>query len=173
MDIVFEKVSYEQFAAATRQCMGDVEDAEFAEASETIKTLYNEIKLPTRATEGSAGYDFYFPFASLELQPDEIAFIPTGIRCKMPKGTVLMLFPRSSVGFKTGTYLANTTGVIDSDYYYADNEGHIMVKLVGGFAEYKAGHNDRFIQGVFFPYCVGEDQPLSAERVGGFGSTGK
>ena len=89
------------------------------------------IPLPARATAGSAGYDFICP-ADITLQPGEAVTIPTGIRCEMQPGWVLMLFPRSGLGFKHQVRLANTVGVIDSDYFHAANEGHIMVRIVNG-----------------------------------------
>ena len=87
-----------------------------------------EIPLPRRATAGSAGYDFVSP-AETVIPPGGSALIPTGIRAEMENGWVLMLFPRSSLGFKHGIRLCNTAGIIDSDYAFAKNEGHIMVKL--------------------------------------------
>lgn len=91
--------------------------------------LYNSIELPTRSTYGSAGYDFKAPFGFNLLKGDSMV-IPTGIRCFMPSDMVLLLMPRSGQGFKYRLREANTIGVIDSDYFNADNSGHIMVKLV-------------------------------------------
>ena len=86
------------------------------------------INLPKRATKGSAGYDFVSPL-TFTLKPCETIKIPTGIRCGMNTDWVLMLYPRSGLGFKYGLNLMNQTAVIDSDFYYSDNEGHIFVKL--------------------------------------------
>ena len=132
-----------------------------------------EIPLPRRATAGSAGYDFVSPAAVL-IPPGESVLIPTGIRAEMEKGWVLMLFPRSSLGFKHGVRLSNTAGIIDSDYAYAKNEGHIMVKLRNPSPEPVAiGRGERFCQGVFLPFGTAEEEEDFAERQGGFGSTGK
>lgn len=90
-----------------------------------------EIPLPRRATAGSAGYDFVCP-VDVTLAPGEAVTIPTGIRCEMEPGWVLLLFPRSGLGFRHRLSLANTVGVIDSDYFHADNEGHILVRIVNG-----------------------------------------
>ncbi len=132
-----------------------------------------DIPLPRRATAGSAGYDFVAP-AETVVPAGGSALICTGIRAEMEDGWVLMLFPRSSLGFKTGIRLANTAGIIDSDYAFAKNEGHIMVKLrnPSGTAV-TIGRGERFCQGVFLPYGTAEEEKNFEERSGGFGSTGK
>ena len=90
--------------------------------------LYDSITLPKRATSGSAGYDFFAP-DSFTLNPNETIKIPTGIRVSIDEGWVLKIYPRSSLGFKYRLTLNNTVGIIDSDYYYAENEGHIFIKM--------------------------------------------
>ena len=102
----FEKVSYAQFEKDYIDCFG--------ETSENIREIYDGIKLPKRATTGSAGYDYYSPI-DLTLKPGETVKIPTGIRCRMENGWVLMNYPRSGLGFKYRLQLNNTVGVIDSD----------------------------------------------------------
>lgn len=131
--------------------------------------IWEHIKLPTRATSGSAGYDFYIPDGT-HLGATWYQLIPTGIRCKIKPGYVLMLYPRSSLGFKHAFGLANTTGIIDSDYYNAANEGHIMIKASAIDLNLEAG--DRFIQGIFLPYYLAEEDEVTTERSGGLGSTG-
>ena len=132
-----------------------------------------EIPLPKRATAGSAGYDFTAP-AEVTVPAGGSALIPTGIRAEMKPGWVLMLFPRSSLGFRTGIRLSNTAGIIDSDYAFAKNEGHIMVKLRNpSDIPVVIGRGERFCQGIFLPYGTAEDSGEFAERSGGFGSTGK
>ena len=131
------------------------------------------IPLPARATAGSAGYDFICP-ADITLQPGEAVTIPTGIRCEMKPGWVLMVFPRSGLGFKHQVRLANTVGVIDSDYFHAANEGHIMVRIVnGGDHAVSIAKGERFCQGVFLPHGLAEEDEVLADREGGFGSTGR
>ena len=132
-----------------------------------------EIPLPRRATAGSAGYDFVCP-ADVTMAPGEQALIPTGIRVWMEPGWVLMNCPRSSLGRKHGIRLANTIGVIDSDYYFADNEGHILVMLVnGGDHAVTIAKGERFCQGIFLPHGVADEEEVVGVRRGGFGSTGK
>ena len=130
-----------------------------------------DIPLPKRATKGSAGYDFVSPL-EVTVPAGGSALIPTGIRAEMEPGWVLMLFPRSSLGFRHALRLSNTVGVIDSDYAFAKNEGHIMVKLRNPLSEpVTIGRGDRFCQGVFLPYGTAEEEEDFAVRVGGFGST--
>lgn len=130
-----------------------------------------ELTLPKRATSGSAGYDFALPF-DLELGPKETVRIPSGIRAKITDGWVLMIFPRSSLGFKYRLQLDNTVGIIDADYYHADNEGHIIIKVTNHSDKtLSLKKGDRFVQGIFLPFGITEDDDTSARRTGGFGST--
>ncbi len=132
---------------------------------------YADIKLPVRATAQSAGYDFFAP-TELFLPAGGSAVVKTGVRCKMADGWVLMLFPRSGLGFKLGLRLANTVGIIDADYYGADNEGHIMIKLVNPSEHsvtLQAG--TAIAQGVFLPFGITADDEQTETRHGGFGST--
>lgn len=156
-----------------------VSAAQYAAKALPAALPLDEIPLPRRATAGSAGYDFICP-VDVHLMPGEAVTIPTGIRCEMQPGWVLMLFPRSGLGFKHQLRLANTVGVIDSDYFYAENEGHIMVRIVNGqlppcnggeMLTIAAG--ERFCQGVFLPHGLAEEDEVQSLRTGGFGSTGR
>lgn len=174
----FEKISYEQFKkdfidTFVKEC--DHYEGEEEKLDHVIKTIYDSIKLPKRATTGSAGYDFFSPYY-FSINANESIKIPTGIRCHMDNGWVLQLYPRSGHGFKCGIHLANTVGIIDEDYYYSDNEGHIFVKLVNDSAIAKSieiGTNQAFCQGIFLPYGITDDDQTDGVRNGGFGSTSK
>lgn len=150
------------------------------ELSDYLK-IHEEIQLPHRGTEGSAGHDFYAPEDYI-LNPGDEVTIYTGVRVEFySPHWALMLYPRSGMSHATGVRLANTTAIIDADYFYSDNEGHIIVRLC--MPEYigkkkneplhiKKG--DRFCQGVFLPYGIttnDNDFPKKT-RNGGFGSTG-
>ena len=133
----------------------------------------SDIPLPVRATAGSAGYDFVCP-AEVALGPGESVVVPTGMRAFMEPGWVLLIFPRSGLGFKHHLRLANTAGVIDSDYVNAPNGGHIMVKIVNGSDHaFTLGRGERFCQGVFVPYGLAEEAEQPGSRSGGLGSTGR
>ncbi len=135
------------------------------------KTTYQEIMLPRRATAGSAGYDFFAP-ESFTLQAGETIKIPTGIKVKIENGWVLSIYPRSSLGFKYRLRLDNTVGIIDSDYYYAENQGHIFIKMTNcGNSELTVEKGKAFAQGVFTEYGITEDDDCVGVRVGGMGST--
>lgn len=158
----FEKVSYEQFLAACG-----------TKASDDVRGMYDNLKLPKRATTGSAGYDFFCP-ADVVIAPGETVKIPTGIRVWIEDGWVLKLYPRSGLGFKYRLQLNNTVGIIDSDYYYSDNEGHIMAKITNDTNEDKTislRKGDGFIQGIFVEYGITTDDTVTRIRNGGFGST--
>ncbi len=163
----FEKVSQKRFIIDWIDTFGGDEAA--------AEKVYEEIKLPRRATKGSAGYDFYSPL-EFTLNPGETIKIPTGIRASMREDYVLMCFPRSGLGFKFRLQLNNTVGIIDSDYYYSDNEGHIFIKLTNDSNEEKImelAAGTGFAQGIFLPFGITEDDAVSETRNGGFGSTTK
>lgn len=160
----FEKVSAERFLN---------DSVDIYPVLELAKDAYENIKLPKRATKGSAGYDFYAPF-DFTLKPGETIKIPTGIRCKMEEGWVLKIYPRSGLGFKYRLQLNNTVGIIDSDYYYSDNEGHIMIKVTNDSNENKTVEVQKgqgFAQGIFVEFGITYDDDTTDERNGGFGST--
>lgn len=164
----FEKVSFEQFRESWIDTFGETE-------ADVVRSIYDEIKLPKRATSGSAGYDFYMP-ADMTLEPGKTVKIPTGIRVWMEEEWVLKCYPRSGLGFKYRLQLNNTVGIIDSDYFYSDNEGHIFAKITNDSNEGKvltvpAGTG--FMQGIFVEYGITVDDDVTDVRNGGFGSTTK
>lgn len=162
----FEKVSFEQFKEGWM-------DAYPATTPEELVRIYENIKLPKRATKGSAGYDFYAP-VNFTLAPGETIKIPTGIRVSMEENWVLKCYPRSGLGFKFRLQLNNTVGIIDSDYYYSDNEGHIFAKLTNDTNEKKllcVEGGTGFMQGIFVEYGITVDDDATDTRNGGFGST--
>lgn len=162
----FEKVSFEQFKEGWTDTFGEADEAK-------IREIYDAVRLPGRATSGSAGYDFFAP-AAFTLRPGETVKIPTGIRVRMEEEWVLKCYPRSGLGFKYRLQLNNTVGIIDSDYYYSDNEGHIFSKITndtneGKTVEIPAGTG--FMQGIFVEYGITVDDEARGVRNGGFGST--
>jgi len=164
----FHKVSFEQWVKdlEANWLTGCCEEAK-------LRKAYDEIELPTRATSGSSGYDFKAPF-SFDLPVGKTIVIPTGIRAEMEEGWWLMLMPKSGQGFKYRVQLDNTIGNIDADYFYSDNEGHIMVKITNDGREGKTMHVDQgkgFMQGVFTIHGITWDDDVDRVRNGGFGST--
>lgn len=162
----FYKVSFEQF----REGYLDVFETE---TEDGIKRVYDGIRLPCRATAGSAGYDFYAP-VEITLKPGETVKIPTGVRVEMEADWVLKCYPRSGLGFRYRLQLNNTVGIIDSDYFYSDNEGHIFVKLTNDSREGKTVRIEAgtgFMQGIFVEYGITVDDDATAVRNGGLGST--
>ena len=162
----FEKVSYEQFNKDMLKIWPDMPD-------HRIKDIYHAIKLPKRATKGSAGYDFFAPFLIFLRDGRDIKF-PTGIRVKMEDGWVLKMYPRSGLGFKYRLQFDDTVGIIDSDYYYSDNEGHIHAKLTNDNRKDECVEiypGEAFGQGIFVEFGITEDDEVTAVRNGGFGST--
>ena len=164
----FEKVSFEQFLEGWGNTLEITDE-------KNIRDIYDAVRLPERATAGSAGYDFFAP-VSITLKPGETIKIPTGIRVWMEPEWVLKCYPRSGLGFKYRLQLNNTVGIIDSDYYYSDNEGHIFAKITNDSNEdktlsLKAGEG--FMQGIFVEYGITLNDDATGVRNGGFGSTTK
>jgi len=172
----FEKVSFESFLKTF-----GTENEDDNQFVEKVHEIYDNIKLPMRATAGSGGYDFYAPF-DIEMKPGTEVVIPTGIRVDMPAGSVLMIAPRSGIGFKYGVKLGNTIGIVDEDFFNPDtrSEGHILIKLMNHDSSdtinFKAG--DGIVQGVIVPFISFPDYDRERweengliERSGGFGST--
>lgn len=167
----FSKVSHSQYDAAIRSSPFSID---------SLYVPWEDLKLPKRATAGSAGYDIYSP-VSCVLRPGETVKFPTGIKCSIPSGYFLLIVPRSGMGFRTGTRLSNTAGVIDCDYTNSDNEGHIQVKLYMPKIESEDSPTELFInkgdavcQGIVVPYCQFiNEEPPQQNRNGGFGSTSK
>ena len=164
MSTFFEKISYKNFETS----MLDI-DKSFDKTY--IKDVYDNIKIPKRATKLSAGYDFCSTLEFI-LMPKEEIKIPTGIRAKMKDNEVLLIFPRSSLGFKYRFQLNNSIGVIDADYYNSDNEGHIFIKMFnGGDKDIEIKLGNAFAQGIFLNYNLTDDDDASNTRNGGIGST--
>lgn len=163
----FEKVSFEQFENDWLKNFPETKN---------VREIYDSIKLPKRATVGSAGYDFYAP-DDVTFTKGKSTLVPTGIRSKIEDGWVLSIYPRSGLGFKHRCQLDNTVGIIDADYYNSSNEGHIMIKIScdahdeGHSATVEAG--DGFAQGIFTQFGITFDDDADGIRDGGFGSTTK
>ncbi|NLJ89394.1 MAG: deoxyuridine 5'-triphosphate nucleotidohydrolase [Clostridiales bacterium] len=164
----FHKVSKEQF-------INDWMDTFPNDSRDHIVDIYDKIVLPKRATKGSAGYDFFSPLSFI-LKPGETIKIPTGIRVEIADGWVLKCYPRSGLGFKFRLQLNNTVGIIDSDYFYSDNEGHIFAKVTNDSNEDKSLELEEgtgFMQGIFVEYGITFDDNIDELEVrnGGLGST--
>lgn len=181
----FEKISKEEYAKSFPPEI-------LKDHAEDFDRLYDDIKLPTRATTGSAGYDFFLPFPITEMAPGSSMIIPTGIKVKIQEGWALFLMPKSGLGFRYRLQLDNTIGLIDSDYYNnPNNEGHILVSITNDLKESHSVILNKitnkpefakesiinlptgksFVQGVFLPYGIAEEDEVTASREGGFGST--
>jgi len=134
------------------------------------------INLPVRSTKNSAGYDIEaaedvtIPAFKLGQKP---VLVKTGLKAYMQSDEVLILANRSSNPGKKGLILANSIGVVDSDYYgNPDNDGHIMFAFFNfkdEDIEIKKG--ERIGQGMFQKYLVTDDDIAGGDRTGGFGST--
>jgi dUTP pyrophosphatase len=165
----FEKISFGQWCIDTHKhfepnCFADEVNAQIE---------YDAIKLPKRATTGSAGYDIFAPY-DIEILPRQTALIPTGIRVILDDDKFLAIYPRSGLGFKYKMQLFNTIGVVDMDYYYSDNEGHIWCKFYndspdGKTIKIKAG--EAMCQGIIQQFFKTDDDNTDGVRNGGFGST--
>ena len=146
----FEKISFEQFSKDVKP----------------DKALYESYSLPRRDSKATAGYDFYL-LEDIELKPDEIIKLPTGVKAHYEDDEVLFLIIRSSMGFKYSIKLVNQVGVIDADYYNnKDNEGHIFIKIQNkGKEVFKLKAGEAIVQGIFLKYLTtSSDNDLDIER---------
>ena len=162
----FEKVTYEQFAK-------DIKEEFYLEGA-TVQKIYDNISLPTRSTAKSAGYDVVSPI-TFTLAPEQDVKIPLGVKVYMLDDEVAKVYPRSGLGFKFYTRLANTLGIIDADYYNnSGNEGHCWIKLRNeGTQTLKVNGGDKICQMIFDKYLLADgDNFIGEERIGGFNSTG-
>lgn len=163
----FEKVSWTQFQKDYIDTFGEGKTINM----DDVKDIYDNIKVPCRKTKFSAGHDISIPF-DITLPPKERLMIPTGIRCQIETDYVMLIMPRSSLGIKKGLRISNTVPVIDSDYYNANNEGHIFISVINDgkdVIKFKTG--DNIVQAMFVPYGVADEEEILEERVGGIGST--
>ncbi|MBQ6315268.1 MAG: deoxyuridine 5'-triphosphate nucleotidohydrolase [Mogibacterium sp.] len=163
----FEKVSYKRWK---KDCgVKGLPDRE-------LREWYDAIRLPQQATASSAGCDFFMPF-NLNFEAGSKFRIATGIRWvtdpgSEDRGKVLLIYPRSGLGFKYGIRLSNTVGVIDADYCDSDNEGHIIISLENpSSVAVELPEGKPFAQGIVVKYEVPEGAESSESRNGGFGST--
>ena len=163
--IKFEKISEEQF-------INDVLELYPHTSVEDIKEAYKNLKLPERGTKRSAGYDIFSPFDFIITEQTGPVVIPTGIKALMPDDMFLMIVPRSGHGFKTGSMLSNTLGIIDADFWEGDTEGHIKLKFKPGFKAFNIEAGNKIAQGIFMEYFITDDDEATGARTGGLGSTG-
>ena len=141
-----------------------------------IKTKNENIKIPTKATCGSAGFDIYADIESeVTINPGDLVKIPTGISISLPGPEfVAFLFSRSGLAVNHGISLSNGVGVIDSDY-----RGEIMVGLCNlGKEIYTIKPQERIAQMIIMPVSnMSLLRVSSLDETGrgskGFGSTGK
>ena len=152
----------------------------FLEVKEEAKKIPSgSTMLPVRSDSRSAGYDF-FSKEHYTLAPGESHMFWTDVKAVMYFDNVLMIYPRSGLGFKKGIVIKNLTGVIDASYANnQDNDGNIGIALLNmGNEQVTIEVGDRIAQGVFFFfYIVDDDKYLLGEkdkgRKGGYGSTGE
>lgn len=139
-----------------------------------IGAKYDRIKLPERATEGSAGNDFFMPF-TYSLLPGKAVVVPTFIKAYMMEDEFLEFHPRSGAGFKYFLRTANINPIIDSDYYNnPDNEGIIMIKVRNEGTEMLImREGEAYFQGIFQKYLKADGDNVRSKRVGGGGSTSR
>lgn len=164
----FEKISERQFFTDFAEYL----DNECLDTKDSL-AVYHSLKLPKRATTGSAGYDIYAPY-NITIPPKQTVKIPTGIKINLDGDKFLAIYPRSGLGFKYKMQLYNTVGIIDSDYIYSDNEGHIWVKFFNDSPDNKTieiKQGEAMCQGIIQQFFKTDDDKTDGERNGGFGST--
>ena len=166
----FEKISERQFFIdfaeyLDEECL-DVRDG---------RAIYNMIKLPKRATTGSAAYDVFAPY-NIAIPPKGTAKVPTGIKAILDEDKFLAIYPRSGLGFKYKIQLFNSVGIVDADYSQSDNEGHIWVKFYNDSPDGKTitiKQGEAMCQGIIQQFFKTVGDETNGIRNGGWGSTDK
>lgn len=161
----FEKISYKQWC---KDCL-DRDEVLMCE----LQKFYDNIKLPQRATIGSAGYDIFAPY-DIEIPPKGTIKVPTGIRVLLDSDKFLAIYPRSGLGFKYKMQLFNSVGIVDSDYSQSDNEGHIWAKFYNDSPDGKTitiKQGEAMCQGVIQQFFKTDNDEANGIRNGGIGST--
>ncbi len=165
----FYKVSFAQFEKDYIALTGDTKTLHG-----DLKTMYDNIKLPSRATDGSAGYDFYLPY-EISLKCGQRQLVATGIRFSCKKDWAMLLMSKSGLGSKHRLQLDTCVSLIDSDYFYSENEGHILAPLIYDIRDDKQTLTlpvgKGFVQGVFIRFGITKSDYTAGRRNGGFGST--
>lgn len=142
-----------------------------------FKNSCGMLKLPKRNTKAAAGYDFvYLDEKPTIIKPNEIVYVKTGIKATFPDFIQLKLYNRSSNPKKKGLVLANGVGIVDADYYNnPDNEGEIAFAFMNISTEdITIQYGEKLGQGIFEKYyTITDEEEITSERTGGFGSTGK
>lgn len=177
----FHKVSFEQFVESFKPIYTSQLSPEQVYSDKDVenaaKVIYDLIRLPERATAGSNGYDFFFPFGDTEIAPGQSIIIPTGIKVKLNPGWALLVYSRSSLGFNYRVLIEENVAVIDEDYFdNINNEGHIFIKIINDNREGQTVTlrlGAAFCQGLFTLTGRAANDNVTVERVGGIGSTNK
>ena len=157
----FEKIKLDEARKVVDEFRPYMSDEELGRALETLK-------MPTRATEGSAGYDIRCPFDVI-IHKGESRAIPLLIKVVgMSLHTALFVFNRSGLSLKHGLRIDNSVCVIDSDYDLC-----IWYQATAHTEDVVIRANDRICQGVFIDFLTVQDDKPRAKRKGGIGSTGK
>lgn len=177
----FHKVSFEQFVESFKPIYTSQLSPEQVYSDKDVenaaKVIYDLIRLPERATAGSNGYDFFFPFGDTEIAPGQSIIIPTGIKVKLNPGWALLVYSRSSLGFNYRVLIEENVAVIDEDYFdNINNEGHIFIKIINDNREGQTVTlrlGAAFCQGLFTLTGRAANDNVTLERVGGIGSTNK
>lgn len=166
----FGRVTYSAFADDVKKFIP------YSIKPENLFDLWNEIELPKRSTQYSAGYDIKTPL-DITIPPHSSVKVPSGIKAIFNADEMntwcLLLYIRSSVGAE-GVVITHGTGVIDADYQFAKNDGGMVLALTNNtnnIVKFKAG--DRIMQGVFVIRGTTEDDQAAGDRTGGMGNTGK
>lgn len=138
-----------------------------------VKKLHPNAILPKYQTSQAAGFDIHILEHTI-IDVNEKVLIRTGLSLSIPLHTMLMIVPRSGLSLKTSLSIANSPGILDSDFrgelkIIAENTSNIDILM------FSAG--DRIAQGIIVPYIKTDftevkELPQTDRGDSGFGSTG-
>jgi len=170
------KLTEEQRKELTQEILNYPPSLKIRGFEEVINKKHPNIEtiLPTRGSQTSAGYDFYSK-ENVTIEPKQKHIFWSDVKAYMMKDEVLEIYVRSSIGIKKGLVLANSVGIIDSDYYdNVDNEGVIGICLRNeSDSSQEIKLDERIAQGIFKKYLVADNITETQIRSGGIGSTNK
>ena len=142
---------------------------------ETVKVKIQKINenavLPTYAHDTDAGADIY-AVEDVVLKPHSTNIIKTGLKVAIPAGYMINIAPRSGLSAKTTLRIANSWGIIDSEYrgeigIIMENTGNLSVTISKG---------DKIAQMLIMPTPMIQWEEVNQldetkRGEGGFGST--
>ena len=193
-----QKIDFlKRFLAISYNSIADIQGVTKRIIQVPIELTSEGAKIPTYANLGDGAVDLYAP-EDFTIGPGETKIIPVDIKVALPYGYAFLIHPRSGLSAKTKLRVANSVGLVDSQYkgvigvilenveprikdiiYEFDDNNRPVIKAIEHGQSYTISKGDRFAQmrlvevptASFFQ--VESVDGIGDDRGGGFGSSGK